>query len=92
MRAAGILPVGKALQSVGERGYRDHGSGYAIAEFPKALVIRGMVAFAGNLAGCGWVTGRGCFCGWGAGLGAAGCGMRREDGGGLPVTPGFLWD
>jgi hypothetical protein len=32
IRAAGI---GKARQLVGERGYRDHGPGYAIAEFQK---------------------------------------------------------
>jgi hypothetical protein len=32
IRAAGI---GKARQLVGERGYWDHGPGYAIAEFPK---------------------------------------------------------
>jgi hypothetical protein len=32
IRPAGI---GKARQLVSERGYRDHGPGYAIAEFPK---------------------------------------------------------
>jgi hypothetical protein len=32
IRAAGI---GKVRQLVGERGYRDHGPGFAIAQFPK---------------------------------------------------------
>jgi hypothetical protein len=35
-KAAGILPVGEARKLVDERGHRDHGPGYALAEFPNA--------------------------------------------------------